>query len=37
MFDPFELKMKKSSKPGMAEKFQLAIVGDYPTRCVLFV
>lgn len=32
VYDPFELKMKKSSKPGMGDKFQLAIVGDYPTR-----
>ncbi|EWM22535.1 hypothetical protein Naga_100290g1 [Nannochloropsis gaditana] len=31
IFDPFELKMKKSAKPGLAEKYQLAIVGDYPT------
>jgi len=23
--------MKKSAKPGLAEKYQLAIVGDYPT------
>jgi hypothetical protein len=34
VYDPFELKMKKSSKPGMGDKFQIAIVGDYPTRCV---
>lgn len=26
--------MKKSSKPGLGDKFQLAIVGDYPTRSV---
>lgn len=32
VYDPFELKMKKSSKPGMGDKFQLSIVGDYPTR-----
>ena len=34
VYDPFALTMKKSSKPGMGDKFQLAIVGDYPTRWV---
>lgn len=37
VYDPFALTMKKSSKPGMGDKFQLAIVGDYPTRCVRVV
>ncbi|KAM3569457.1 hypothetical protein VYU27_008451, partial [Nannochloropsis oceanica] len=31
IYDPFELKMKKGAKPGQADKYQLGIVGDYPT------